>query len=317
MDKVLVTRRIPRAGPDLLRGLAEVMVSPHDRVLTPAELLAMSAGCRGLLTQLGDRIDRRFLAARPEVRMVANYAVGFDNVDLDAARELGVMVSNTPEVLTEATADLTLALMLDIMRRVSEGDRLLRSGGYKGWAPEFMLGTSLQDKILGIYGLGRVGLAVGQRARCFGMRIIYHTRRPHPQAQQDLGAEHVDFPSLLERSDVISVNAPLNRETQGAFNYDAFRRMKRGAYLVNTGRGPIVKEADLARALAEGLIRGAALDVFENEPQVEPALLKLPNVVLCPHLGSATSEVREQMALRAAGNLAAFLRGQEPPDRVA
>lgn len=316
MDKVLVTRRVPQAGLDLLEGLAQVVVSPHDRFLSVQELLEMSAGCRAVLSQVADRIGREFLSARPEVRMVANYAVGYDNFDLEAARELGVMLSNTPEVLTAATADLTLALMLDIMRRVSEGDRLLRAGGFKGWAPDFMLGTSLAGKTLGILGLGRVGQAVAERARCFGMSIIYHKRTRDPEAEAGLGARLVSFAELLAGSDVISINAPLTGQTRGIFNYQAFERMKPGAYLINTGRGPIVNEADLARALKEGLIRGAGLDVFEDEPKVHPDLLGLDNVVLCPHLGSATGEVREMMAIRAAGNLAAFLRGQEPPDRL-
>ncbi|MCB2188893.1 MAG: D-glycerate dehydrogenase [Deltaproteobacteria bacterium] len=316
MEKVLVTRRIPQAGLEILEPLCDMVVNPHDRDLTEEELLEMSAGCRAVLAVLSNRIDRAFLEARPEVRLVANFAVGVDNFDLEAARELGVMLSNTPGVLTDATADLTMALLLSLSRRLVEGDRLVRAGGFQGVAPLFMLGNDLAGKTLGIFGLGRIGLAVGQRARAFGLRILYHNRRLNEEAHELLGAQMVSFKDLLSRSDYLCINAPLTAETRGRFDYQAFGRMRPTAYLINTGRGPIVREADLVRALEEGLIAGAALDVYEYEPQVHAGLLGRDDVVLSPHLGSATREVRDAMARLAAGNVAAFLAGEEPPNRL-
>ena len=316
MDKVLVTRRLPQAGLDLLAERTELIVSPHDRPLTPDELREMSAGCRALGATLGDRIDEAFLAARPEVEMVANYAVGVDNIDLEATGRRGVVVANTPDVLTEATADLTLALILALTRRVVEGDRLLRRGDFSGIAPLFMLGDDLAGQTLGIFGLGRIGRSVAKRGLTFGLRIIYHNRRPDHQALKELGAEYVSFDELLARSDVLSINAPLTDETRGVFDYETLGRMKPTAFLVNTGRGPIVREAGLAQALKEGLIKGAALDVYEHEPQVHPDLIPLLNVVLAPHLGSATIGVREQMARLVAQNIIAYLDGLDPPHRV-
>jgi len=316
MDKVLVTRRVFQRALDLLATRAEVLASPHDRDLRAEELLEMSAGCRALMTMPADRIDRAFLTARPEVAMVANDAVGYDNIDLAAARELGVVVTNTPGVLTEATADLTISLVLAVMRRLVEGDRFLRAGLFKGTAPMFMLGTDPRGKTLGVFGFGRIGQAVARRARAFGMSVIYHDVEPMAEAAREVEAEYVSFEELLARSDVVSINALLNDQTRGAFNYQVLRRMKPTAFLVNAARGPIVVEADLARALEEKVIAGAALDVYEFEPAVNPRLIGLENVVLSPHLGSATREVREAMALLAARNIVAFLEGGEPPTRL-
>ncbi|MBW1713274.1 MAG: D-glycerate dehydrogenase, partial [Deltaproteobacteria bacterium] len=246
----------------------------------------------------------------------ANAAVGVDNIDLEAAQARGLVVTNTPGVLTRTTADLAMALILDLLRRVAEGDRLVRRGGFKGISPLFHLGRDLEAKTLGVFGLGRIGKALARRARAFRMKIIYHNRRPDLEAEAELKARYVSFDRLLAQSDVISINAPLTDQTRGVFNYRAFERMKPGAFLVNTGRGPIVVEADLVRALKEGLLAGAALDVYQFEPQVHPELLTLDQVVLTPHLGSATWECREKMALMAAGNVLAHLAGREPPNRV-
>ena len=316
MDKVFVTRRLPRAGLDLMARKAEVIVSPFDRDLTPEELEEMSAGCRILAPILVDKIDEGFLAARPEIKMVANYAVGLDNIDLEAAKRRGVVVTNTPGVLTAATADMTMALILAVMRRLVEGDKLLRAGGFKGVEPLFHLGTDLEGKILGVYGLGRIGEAVARRALSFGMNIVYHNRNPRPEVEQELGAKYVGFEELLAESDVISINAPGGPETAGAFNYEVFCKMKPTAFVINTGRGVIIVEADLARALEEGRIRGAGLDVYQFEPEVNDKLLEMDNVVLAPHLGSATVEVRRRMSLLVAENILAFIEGKEPPNRV-
>ena len=242
MDKVCVARRLPQAGLDMMAQVAELVVSPHDRVLARDELLDLCQGCRVLVSTLANRVDRSFLEARPGIRLVANYAVGHDNLDLGAGRDLGVVMTNTPGVLTDATADLTMALMLALMRRLVEGDSLVRSGQFRGMGPMFMLGSDPQGKTLGIYGMGRIGEAVALRALPFGMRIIYHNRTPRPEAEKALGAEYVSFDELLAQSDVLSINAPLTPETRGMFAYQTFKRMKSSAYLVNTGRGPIVVE---------------------------------------------------------------------------
>ena len=316
MDKVCVARRIPKAGLDLIAQHSEMILSPHDRVLSREELVDLSAGCRVLVATLANRVDREFLLARPEIGLVANVAVGYDNVDLTAARELGVMVSNTPGVLTDATADLTILLLLALMRRLVEGDRLVRSGQFKGMHPLFMLGSDPRGKVLGIYGMGRIGEAVAQRALSFGMKIVYHNRHPRPEAERALGAEYLGFDEFLGACDALAITAPLTAETQGVFNYQAFKRMLPTAYLVNTGRGPIVVEEDLVRALNDGLIAGAGLDVYEFEPKVHPGLIELPNVILSPHLGSATIETRNQMSALAAHNVIAFLQGRDLPSRV-
>ncbi len=316
MDRVFITRRLPPPGPDLMAEHAEVVVSPHDRDLSPEELVGLSAGARVLCPTVADRITPQFLDVRPEIRMVATFAVGVDNIDLDAARERGVVVANTPGVLTGATADLTLALILGVMRRLVEGDRLVRANGFHGVSPFFHLGADLTGKTLGIFGMGRIGEAVARRAIPFGLKIIYHNRNRRPEVEAELGAFFVQFDDLLAESDVISINAPASPETVGRFDYAVFTRMKPSAFLINTGRGVIVKEADLARALREGLIAGAGLDVYEHEPIVERALLGMDNVVLAPHLGSATVEVRQKMSRLVADNVIAWLSGQEPPHRL-
>lgn len=316
MDRVFVTRRLPQPGLDLMARRAELVVSPHERDLTPTELIDLSAGARVLCPTLADQIDETFFEARPEIELLAAFAVGVDNIDLDAARERSVVVTNTPGVLTGATADLTLALILGVMRRLVEGDRLVRAGGFQGISPRFHLGTDLGGKTLGIYGLGRIGQAVAERALPFGLKIIYHNRDRRPEAEERLGARYVSFEELLAESDVISINAPATPETVGRFDYLAISRMKKTAYLINAGRGVIVREADLARALREGLIAGAGLDVYEHEPAVDPGLIDLANVVLAPHLGTATVEVRDRMSLLVAENVVAFLDGREPPHRL-
>jgi glyoxylate reductase len=241
---------------------------------------------------------------------VANVAVGYDNVDTDAARERGVRVTNTPGVLTDATADLAIALMLAITRRLGEGERRIRSGEPWAWAIDFMLGRGLRGKTLGIVGYGEIGRATAARARAFGMEVIF-TRRSG-------GAEpgRVELRELLERSHVVSLHCPLTPETRHLIDADALARMRDDAYLVNTARGPVVDEAALAAALHDGVIAGAALDVFEREPEVHPGLVGLENVVLVPHLGSATVETRTAMAELAAANVAAVLRGDDPPTPV-
>jgi glyoxylate reductase len=278
------------------------------------ELKARLAGKQALMCLLTDRVDGAVLDAGPGLRIVANIAVGFDNIDLSAARSRGVVVTNTPDVLTEATADLTWGLILAVTRRIAEGERLLRRGEWSGWALDFMLGSDLRGKQLGIVGLGRIGRAVAARARAFGMRVAFTTLETglDAPAATDESWTRLSLDELLSSSDAVSLHVPLTPATRHLVDRRAILRMRRGAYLVNTSRGPVIDEAALAWALREGLIAGAALDVYEHEPHVHPDLLGLENVVLAPHLGSATVETRTAMADLAARNVLAVLSGSEP-----
>jgi glyoxylate reductase len=281
---VFVTRRVPEPVRDELQELFELDV--HDEELPPEreELLARSAGCDGLLTMLTDSVDAELLdAAGAQLRIVANYAVGLDNVDLEECARRGITVSNTPDVLTDATAEMTIALMLALTRRVAEGDRFLRRRETWQWAPTFMLGQGLAGLTLGIVGYGRIGQAVAQLARAHEMTVVH--------------AGELVLDELLATADVVSLHIPLTSETHHLIGESELALMKPTAYLVNTSRGPVVDEAALARALADGRIAGAALDVFEREPEVEPTLLELDNVVLTPHIASATHEAREAMGM--------------------
>ena len=319
MARIVVTRRIPETALDLLRAAGEVWLSPHDRPLQPAELHAAVAGADAVVTLLHDRVDDPFLdAAGPGLKVVANVAVGFNNIDVAACASRGVVVTNTPGVLTEATADIAFALVLMVTRRLGEGERLVRSGGTWTWSMFFMLGAGLQGKTLGIVGLGQIGCATARRARAFGMEIAYAgRRRADPAVEAELGARLLPLAELLAEADVVSLHVPLNDRTHHLIDTAALRRMKPSAYLVNTTRGPVVDEAALVDALRSGAIAGAGLDVFEHEPDVHPGLLGLENVVLIPHLGSATIETRTAMAVLAARNAVAVLAGEPPPTPVA
>lgn len=312
--RIVVTRRVPESALDLLRAAGSVRVPGEDRALDPNELRAAVAGADALITMLHDRIDDGVLdAAGPGLRVVANVAVGFDNIDADALRARDIVLTNTPGVLTDATADLTIGLLLMITRRLGEGERLLRSRRPWSFHLDFMLGMGLADKTLGIVGLGQIGQAVARRARAFGMRIAYTGRRPAPaEVTEELGAEFRSLPDLLADSDVVSLHCPLTPDTHHLIDAAALAAMRESAYLVNTTRGPVVDEAALAAALRSRSIAGAALDVFEQEPEVHPGLLDLDNVVLSPHLGSATVQTRTAMAELAARNVAAVLAGQPP-----
>jgi glyoxylate reductase len=310
MARVLVTQEIDPAGLALLEAAGlEVDLRAGDAPISRAELLARVKGCAALLPMPTDRIDGGVLDAAPELRVVANHAVGVDNVDLDAAAARGVVVTNTPGVLTEATADFARALLLAAARRVVEGDQLRRRGDFQGWRPTMLRGLDLDGARLGIVGYGRIGQATAARARAFGMEIVHTSRTARPDA--------VGLDELLATSDVVSRHCPLTAETRHLIAEPELRQMKATAVLVNTARGPVVDEAALVRALREGWIAAAGIDVFEREPEAHPGLLELPQAVLAPHLGSATRRTRERMATRAASNLIAALRGEEPPNRVA
>jgi glyoxylate reductase len=309
-----VTNAIPAPAVALLREAGEVRSDERETAIPRADLLALVAGADAILTLLGDRVDAELLkAAGPQLRCVANVAVGYDNVDVAAAAERGVVVTNTPGVLDDATADLTLALILAATRRVVEGDRLVRSGRDWNWGMHFMLGSGLQGRLLGVVGLGGIGRKVAQRARAFGMRIAYHSRRPAPaEVEAELGAERMSLERLLAETDVLSLHCPLTPETHHLVGAAELAAMKPTAVLVNAARGPVVDEGALAAALEEGQIAAAGLDVYEHEPQVEPRLLDLDNAVLTPHLGSATVETRAAMAELAARNAISVLRGKGP-----
>ncbi|WP_236788978.1 D-glycerate dehydrogenase [Amycolatopsis sp. GM8] len=297
--RIVVTRRIPEAALVELRALGEVWMPEEDRALDPDELRKTVAGAAAIVCMLHDRIDASVAeAAGPSLRIVANVAVGYDNIDVPALTSRDVFVTNTPGVLTDATADLAFGLLLALTRRIAEGDRLLRSREPWSFHLGFMLGTGLQAKTLGIIGPGQIGRAMGKRAEAFGMHVVYSGRS---EPKED----------LLRRADVVSLHCPLTPETHHLIDAEALKVMKPTAVLINTTRGPVVDEAALADALLGREIAGAALDVFEREPEVEPRLLELDNVVLTPHLGSATVETRTQMALLAAENVTAVLTGKE------
>lgn len=312
--KVLVTRRIPVVGLEILRAAGcTVDVFNEGGAIPRAELQMRARGIDGLLALLTDRIDATIMDAAPDLRVISNYAVGYDNIDLDEARRRGITVTNTPDVLTDATADLTFALLLGVARRLVEGDRMMREGRFRIWDPHLLLGHSVAGATLGIVGMGRIGTAVARRALGFGMDVVSlrHGTRPAP-----LGRQVETLDALLDTSDFISLHVPLSTRTHHMIGAAQLARMKATAYLINTARGPLVDEEALAAALADGCIAGAALDVFEHEPKVHPNLISQTRCLLAPHIGSATVEARDAMARVAATNLAAVLHGETPPNRV-
>lgn len=312
--KVYVTRRIPEAGLDMLRQVADVEVNPHDAPLPRRELLAKAADCDGILGLLTDRIDTEFFDATTRLKGYANYAVGFDNIDVAEATRREIPVSNTPGVLTDATAECAWALLFAVARRTVESDKVMRSGTWTGWGPLQFLGSGVTGKTLGIVGAGRIGTATALMSRGFNMKVLYTSSsgRQNRVLDDKLGAELVPFDTLLEQADFISIHTPLTPQTRHLFDASAFARMKDTAYVVNTARGPIIKETDLVAALQNGAIAGAGLDVYENEPKMAPGLAGLDNAVILPHIGSATTASRTDMATLAARNLIAMLRGTRP-----
>jgi len=302
---ILVTRALPSSVMARLETTCEVNRFAGEGSMPREELIARLAGKQALVSMVTDTVDAAAIEAGTELRLIANVAVGYNNVDVAAARARGIVVSNTPDVLTDATADFTLALILAVTRRLGEGERLVRRGAWKGWAFDQLLGMQLRGRQLGIVGYGRIGQAVAARAEAFGMTVV-HSSRPGP------GARDSGLDRLLSSSDVVSLHVPLSPETRHLIGQTELARMKRSAYLVNTTRGPVVDEAALAWALRQRLIAGAALDVYEREPEVHADLLSLENVVLAPHLGSATTETRTAMADLAASNVIAVLAGEPP-----
>ena len=307
--KVLVTREIPEAGLRLLEGF-DVSVL-HERPPERGELLEAVRGANGVLSTATDKIDGEVMDAAGEgLKVVANMAVGYDNIDVKAAEERGVVVTNTPGVLDETTADVAFMLMLAAARRLGEGERLLRAGRWEWWGPKQLRGLDVWGKRLGIVGMGRIGQAVARRARGFGMEILYHNRSRKEDAEAELGARYLGLEDLLRACDFVSIHTPLTEETRHLIGESELELMKPTAVLVNTSRGPVVDEGSLADALESGRIFAAGLDVYEEEPKVHPRLLGLEKVVLAPHIGSASMETRDRMATLAAENLRAVLSSE-------
>ena len=314
--RVYITQPIPEPGPSLVSEVAGLVTQNHeDRVLSAEELRANVAGCDAVLCLLTDPINASVLEAAKGCRVFANMAVGYNNVDVAAATRLGILVTNTPGVLTEATADITWTLILGVARRVAEGDREMRAGRFPGWGPLYMLGGDVTGRTLGLIGPGRIATAVAERAKGFRMPLLYHGRRPSPELDA-LGARNVSLDELFAESDFVSLHVPLTPDTKHLIDERALAKMKPTAYLINTARGPVVDEAALVRALKSGRIAGAGLDVYEEEPKMAEGLADCPNTVLLPHLGSATHATRAAMSRIAAENLVAALQGKRPPNLV-
>jgi len=315
--RVLITRRIPEAALAIVRDMCEVQYDASDRQLTPDELVRGVAGKDGLLCVVTDRVDDAVLASSSALKVVSTVAVGYDNIDVASATARGVAVANTPGILTESSADLAWGLLFSIARRITEGDRYIRAGKWREWQLMLMAGHDVYEQTLGIIGMGRIGQAVARRARGCGMRILYYNRqRVDASIEAELGAIWVPLSELLEQADFVSLHVPLSPATTRFIGEAELRRMKPTAYLINTARGAVVDEQAVIRALQEGWIAGAALDVFEQEPEVPLALRALENVVLVPHIGSASVTTRTRMAVMAAENLTAVLRGEQPPNVV-
>lgn len=314
---ILISRLLPEEAVARARSRAVVDLHEADKPLGYTELIARLKGCQGLVCLITDAIDAPLLAACPDLKVVANVAVGFNNIDVAEATKRGVVITNTPDVLTETTADFAWTLLMATARRVVEADRYVREGKFTQWEFMLLLGGDIHGKTLGIIGFGRIGRAMARRARGFDMRVLYQDAvAADPATERELRATRTDTATLLRESDFVTLHTPLLPETQHLINAQSLRTMKKTAYLVNASRGPVVDEAALAQALKEGWIAGAGIDVFEREPKVHPALMGLPNAVLAPHIASASSDTRLKMANLAVDNCLAVLEGKTPPTPV-
>ncbi|HEX4179280.1 MAG TPA: D-glycerate dehydrogenase [Caulobacteraceae bacterium] len=317
--KVVVTRKLPAPIEARMGELFDVRLNPDDQPMSPAALAEAMADVEVLVPTITDRIDARLLAAAgPSLRMIANFGAGVDNIDVEAANARGVVVTNTPGVLTEDTADMTLALIMASARRLVEGANTVQAGEFHGWSPTWMLGRRLRGAQLGILGMGRIGQALARRARAFGMAIHYHNRkRVGPRIEEELGATYWEsLDQMLARVDIISVNCPHTPATYHLLSARRLKVLRPHAIVVNTARGEVIDEAAMANMLAAGELGGAGLDVYEHEPAINPKLLKLSNVVLLPHMSSATVEGRIEMGEKVIVNIRTFLDGHRPPDRI-
>jgi glyoxylate reductase len=313
---IFVTRRIPQPGLDMLKDF-DMTMNPEDRVLTKDELIAGSKGRDGVLCLLTDPITAEIMDALPTVKIFANYAVGFNNIDVEAATKRKVAITNTPGVLTDTTADFAWTLLMAAGRRLVEADKFCRAGTFKGWEPMMLLGHDIHHKTLGIVGMGRIGQAVAQRARGFEMKVLYTDEvRLAPERERELNATFTSLEQLLKESDFVSLHVPLMPSTRHLISKKQLGMMKPTAVLVNTSRGPVVDEKALVDALGNKVIFAAGLDVYEAEPALAPGLADLDNVIIPPHIASATTDTRTKMATMAAGNLVAFFKGERPPNIV-
>ncbi|GAB2567029.1 NAD(P)-dependent oxidoreductase [Gracilibacillus alcaliphilus] len=313
MAKIFISGEIPETGYEILQE-HDLHVYKGEQLITEAELIEGVQGAEALLTPLSTKVTRKVINSAPDLKVIANFGAGFDNIDIEAAKEKGIAVTNTPAVSTEATAELALGLMIAVMRRIPEGDNLCRTTGFNGWAPLFFLGNELTNKKLGIVGFGKIGQAVAKRAQAFGMDIYYTGRsQKSPEIEEKYNATYTSsLTELLETSDVITVHSAYNKETHHLFTVEEFKAMKKTAYFLNLSRGPVVKEIDLAKALEEKEIAGAALDVFEFEPNITEELKQFGNLVITPHIGNATVETRNSMAKLSAENILNVLADQPP-----
>ncbi len=317
--KIFVTRQIPGDHLEKLKKVGfEVVISLFNRPLETEELLAGIAGMDAILSLLTDKIDGDVMdAAGPQLKIISNYAVGFDNVDVEAATKRGIVVTNTPsDEVNEAVAEHTWALLLALARRIVEADEATRHGAYKGWEPDMFLGTNLIGKTLGIVGMGRIGSMVARRAQGYKMNVLYNKHTPDPDAERELGVKFATLDELLGESDFVSLHLPLTLETRHMVNAATFAKMKKGSYLINTARGPIVDERALVNALSDAQIAGAALDVFDNEPNIDPELISNQKVITTPHIASATWEARNKMGEQAVSALIDTLTGIKPQNMV-
>lgn len=315
--KVFVTRAIPDAGLDMVRDAAEVNVWPEQLPPPKSVIIEQVRDCEGLLCLLTDPIDADVIAAGEKLKVISNYAVGYNNIDVQAATARGIHVGNTPGVLTDTTADMAWALLMSVARRIVEGDNYVRARKWKTWEPQLLLGTDVHHATLGIVGLGRIGEAVARRARGFDMRVIYYDVVRNEEAESEIGVEYVELDDLLTQSDFVSLHCPLTEGTKHLIGAREFELMGPHSYLINTARGQVVDEAALAEALRDRKIRGAGLDVTEVEPVPDDSpLLKLDNLVICPHIASASYQTRNKMATMAAENLIAGLHGKPLPNCV-
>jgi glyoxylate reductase len=315
--KVFVTQNIPQAGLDLLMKECEVFVNTEDRVLSKGEIMERLKGMDGMLCLLTDEIDGEIMDAEPNLKVISNYAVGFNNINVDEATKRGIPITNTPGVLTETTADFAWTLLMGIARRLVEADKFTRAGKFKGWRPRLLLGSDIYGKTIGIVGMGRIGQAMARRAKGFNMNILYYDEyRPDAKLEKELGITYAPFDELLQKSDYVSIHVPLMESTHHFIGERELKLMKKSAYLINSARGPIVDEKALVKALKEKEIAGAGLDVFEDEPELAPGLAELDNVVIATHIASATVETRSKMATMAAEGCLSVLKGEKPVNLV-
>lgn len=314
MKRVSITYKIPESGVNLLKNEYEVWINPNDKLLNKEELKEVAKESDALITMLADPIDEEVLSqGKNKLKIVANYAVGYNNIDIDRAKELGIYVTNTPDVLTETTADLAWSLMLAVARRIVEADKFTREGKFDGWKPELFLGTDVYGKTLGIIGCGSIGQAVARRAKGFDMKVYYYQRHKlSSEIEEELNISYLPLDELLKISDFISLNVPLTEETYHLLDREKLSLIKKDAFVINTARGPVIDEKALYEKLKNNEIGGAALDVYENEPKLTPGLADLKNVVLTPHIGSATHETRNKMSLMVANDVIRALKGQVP-----